>query len=155
VQEQAVDRPLSGLVVMDLVASPLAGIARILRELGAEVIRLEVGGRGACPVDDPRAELAWWTVNRGKRIETVAADDLAARLTGADLVIEDISAADASIDWSAIRAANPALVHMTATGFGLGNAFSHWQWTDGVLHALSNRTLALGHQGPRAAAPAG
>jgi crotonobetainyl-CoA:carnitine CoA-transferase CaiB-like acyl-CoA transferase len=137
-QPEAIDRPLSGLVVVDLVASPLAGIARTLRELGAEVIRLEVDGRGACPQDQPRAELAYWTANLGKRIEAIEEADLPARLAHADLIIEDISAESDSIDWAAIRAANSALVHVTATGFGLGNAFSHWQWTDGVLHALTS-----------------
>ncbi len=154
-QQQAVDRPLSGFVVIDCVASPLAGIARILRELGADVVRLEVAGRGACPAGDPRAELAYWAANLGKRIEAVPADSatLAARLATADLIIEDLSADPAApvhVDWSAVRAANPALVHMTASGFGLGNAFSHWQWTDGVLHAL---TTELSRSGIRGRAP--
>ncbi len=149
-QPEAIDRPLSGLVVVDLVASPLAGIARTLRELGAEVIRLELGGRGGCPQDQPRAELAYWTANLGKRIEAIEEADLPARLAHADLIIEDLSAESDSIDWAAIRAANPALVHMTATGFGLGNAFSHWQWTDGVLHAL---TSELSRSGIRGRAP--
>ena len=149
-QDHAADRPLSGLLVIDLVASPLAGIARHLRELGAEVIRLEVAGRGACPASDPRAELAYWTANLGKRIESVDEADLAARLSGADLIIEDLSTTDSSVDWQALRAANPALVHMTATGFGLGNAFSHWQWTDGVLHAL---TTELSRSGIKGSAP--
>lgn len=154
-QQEAIDRPLSGLVVIDLVASPLAGIARILRELGAEVIRLEVNGRGTCPTSDPRAELAWWTANLGKRIETVEAADLAARLAGADLVIEDISPEPGGIDWAAIRAANPALVHMTATGFGLGNAYSGWQWTDGVLHALTTELSRSGIKGRAPLLPPG
>ncbi len=152
-QEQAVDRPLSGLVVIDLVASPLAGIARSLRELGAEVIRLEVDGRGACPASDPRAEIAYWTANLGKQIESIAAADLPARLADADLVIEDLPAG--SIDWAALRAANPALVQMTATGFGSGNAFSHWQWTDGVLHALTTELSRSGIKGHAPLLPPG
>lgn len=154
-QQEAASRPLSGLVVIDLVASPLAGIARICRELGAEVIRLEVDGRGACPGDDPRGELTYWTANLGKRIEAVTAKNLAASLAGADLVIEDLSAADSSVDWQALRSANPALVHMTATGFGLGNAFSHWQWTDGVLHALTTELSRSGIKGRAPLLPPG
>jgi crotonobetainyl-CoA:carnitine CoA-transferase CaiB-like acyl-CoA transferase len=154
-QPEAIDRPLSGTVVVDLVASPLAGIARTLRELGAEVIRLEVGGRGARPQDEPRAELAYWTANLGKRIETIGETDLPARLAHADLIIEDLSAESDSIDWAAIRAANPALVHMTATGFGLGNAFSHWQWTDGVLHALTSELSRSGIKGRAPLLPPG
>lgn len=154
-QQEAIDRPLSGLIVIDLVASPLAGIARILRELGAEVVRLEVAGRGACPKDDARAELAYWTANLGKRIEAIEAADLPACLAGADLVIEDLSAKNAGVDWAAIRAANPALVHMTATGFGLRNAFSHWQWTDGVLHALTSELSRSGIKGRAPLLPPG
>jgi len=153
VQQEAIDRPLSGLVVIDLVAGPLAGIARILRELGAEVVRLEVAGRGACPAHDPRAELAWWTANLGKLVETVDAADLAARLARADLVIEDLPAG--CIDWQALRAANPSLVHMTATGFGGGNPLSHWQWTDGVLHALTTELSRSGIKGRAPLLPPG
>lgn len=147
------DRPLSGFLVIDLVASPLAGIARTLRELGAEVIRLEVDGRGACPVGDPRAELAYWTANLGKQIESVTAVDLSTRLADADLVIEDLP--EGSVDWAALRDANPALVHMSATGFGRGNAFSHWQWTDGVLHALTTELSRSGIKGHAPLLPPG
>ncbi len=157
-QQEAIDRPLSGLVVIDLVASPLAGIARILRELGAEVIRLEVSGRGTCPQDNPRAELAYWTANAGKRIEAVDERALTEWLASADLVIEDLSAdpaAPVSLDWAAIRAANPALVHMTATGFGLGNAHTHWQWSDGVLHALTTELSRSGIKGRAPLLPPG
>lgn len=154
-QQEAIDRPLSGLVVIDIVASPLAGIARILRELGAEVTRLEVDGRGARPAHDARAELAWWTANLGKRIESVDMATLAARLADADLIIEDISPETDRIDWAAIRAANPALVHMTATGFGLGNAYSGWQWTDGVLHALTTELSRSGIKGRAPLLPPG
>lgn len=154
-QQEAASRPLSGFVVIDLVASPLAGIARICRELGAEVIRLEVDGRGACPAGDPRGELAYWTANLGKRIEPVDAAALPARLADADLIIEDISAEGCSVDWLDLRAAHPALVHMTATGFGLGNAFSHWQWTDGVLHALTTELSRSGIKGRAPLLPPG
>ncbi len=154
-QQEAIDRPLSGLLVIDLVASPLAGIARILRELGADVIRLEVDGRGACPAGDPRAELAYWTANLGKRIESIPAADLMARLAQADLILEDLSAETTSIDWAALRAAHPALVHMTATGFGLGHAWSHWQWTDGVLHALTTELSRSGIKGQAPLLPPG
>lgn len=152
-QQEAVDRPLSGLRVIDLVASPLSGIGRILRELGAEVIRLEVDGRGACPAGDARAELAYWTANLGKRIETITQASLSTRVADADLIIEDLP--EGSIDWATLRAANPALVHMTATGFGLGNAWSHWQWTDGVLHALTTELSRSGIKGRAPLLPPG
>ncbi len=152
-ESDAVQRPLAGITVVDLVAGPLAGIARGLRELGADVVRLEIGGRGAPPAKpgQAREQLAYWTANLGKRIETVAAGSaqLADWLARADLIIEDLSAEPEpdparSIDWAALAAANPARVHMSVSGFGLGNSHSGWQWTDPVLHALSTELSRSG-----------
>ena len=148
---RAIGRPLAGITVIDLVAGPLAGIARGLRELGAEVIRLEIDGRGGMPEapGQEREHLAYWAANLGKRIEAVAAGSalLGEWLARADMIIEDISAdpaATLSIDWHALTAANPALIHMTVSGFGLGNSLSAWQWTDPVLHALSTELSRSG-----------
>ena len=154
-EPNAAERPLAGITVIDLVASPLAGIARGLRELGAEVVRLEVAGRGALPAEGAREQLAYWTANLGKRIETLPAGSpaLTEWLARADLIIEDVSAQPdppVAIDWDALARANPALVHMTASGFGLGNSFSGWQWTDAVLHAL---TTGLSRSGIKGRAP--
>lgn len=159
-EPDAAERPLAGITVIDLVASPLAGIARGLRELGAEVIRLEIDGRGARPAGDARAELGYWTANLGKRIEAVPADSptLTEWLARADLIIEDLSAEPhtaINIDWEALARTNPALVHMTASGFGLGNSFSGWQWTDAVLHALTTELSRSGIKGRAPLLPPG
>ncbi len=159
-EPSATERPLAGITVVDLVAGPLAGIARALRELGAEVIRLEIAGRGALPAEDPREQLAYWTANLGKRIEALPADSpkQAEWLARADLVLEDLTVdADAAftIDWDALARANPALVRMTASGFGLGNSLSGWQWTDAVLHALSSELARSGIRGREPLLPPG
>lgn len=164
-EASAVERPLAGITVIDLVSSPLAGIARGLRELGADVIRLEIAGRGALPAEDAREKLAYWTANLGKRIEMLPADspELADWLTRADLILEDMTVdADAPfsidwpiIDWDALSRANPAMVRMTASGFGLGNSFSGWQWTDAVLHALSSELSRSGIRGREPLLPPG
>lgn len=158
----SVDRPLSGLRVVDLVASPLAGLTRTLAELGAYVVRVEVEGRGAnsAPSTGSRKHLAAIAANLGKRTEQCAAtpDALAAHLNQADLVVEDLSfdpELGRLIDIPALRAANPALVVMTVSGFGRGNSFADWEWTDAVLHALSAELSRSGIRGREPLLPPG
>lgn len=152
--DHATGRPLAGIKVIDIVASPLAGITRYLLELGADVVRIDIGDRfgndettAVC-----RETLADMAANLGKRVERCAANpqDLAPLLAGADLIVEDISmdAAFAGLfDAQALRAANPALVIMTASGFGCGNSFSQWHWSDASLHALSAELSRSGIRG--------
>ena len=156
----ATERPLAGIKVIDLVAGPLAGIARAFRELGADVVRLEIDGRGTQPAEGTREHLAYWNANLGKRIEALPAGSpaIAEWLTRADLIIEDLSAEpDAAIiiDWEALARTNPAQLHMTASGFGLGNRFSGWQWTDPVLHALTTELSRSGIKGRAPLLPPG
>jgi len=159
---QHIDRPLTGITVVDLVAGPLAGIARALRELGAEVIRLEVDGRGAATMlpGYERERLAWTTANLGKRIVNVSAHsaELDEWLHRADLIIEDVSVDPVvpwSIDWTGLAQARPSLVHMTVSGFGTGNSFSSWQWSDPVMHALSSELSRSGIRGREPLLPPG
>jgi crotonobetainyl-CoA:carnitine CoA-transferase CaiB-like acyl-CoA transferase len=157
-----VDRPLAGITVVDLVAGPLAGIARGLLELGASVIRVEVGGRGGQTVlpGYERERLAWTTANLGKRVVKLSTHsaELDEYLGRADLIIEDLTADPAAalpIDWAGLAQARPWLVHMTVSGFGTGNSFSTWQWTDPVLHALSTELSRSGIRGREPLLPPG
>lgn len=146
-----VDSPLAGITVIDLVAGPLAGITRGLLELGARVIRVEIDGRGA-PVTAPgyeRERLAYITANIGKEIVALsAADKELGRLLGlADMIVEDLTGERSdgfAIDWAGLSRDYPALVRMTVSGFGTGNSFSDWQWSDPVLHALSTELSRSG-----------
>ncbi len=47
------DRPLSGLRVLDLVPGPMAVATRLLAELGADVVRLSPDGCGSACKRDP------------------------------------------------------------------------------------------------------
>jgi crotonobetainyl-CoA:carnitine CoA-transferase CaiB-like acyl-CoA transferase len=160
--EHDVGRPLAGITVIDLVAGPLAGIARGLLELGAAVTRVEVDGRGE-PMSSPgyeRERLAWTTANLGKQVVKVSAPgpELDEWLGRADLIIEDLTAdaaASLAIDWAALARAKPSLVHMTVSGFGTGNSFSTWQWTDPILHALSTELSRSGIRGREPLLPPG
>ncbi|NJO34277.1 MAG: hypothetical protein HC869_15230, partial [Rhodospirillales bacterium] len=149
-------------MVIDLVASPLAGITRGLLELGAEVIRIEIDGRGAVieATGHEREHLAYITANLGKRIVQVASHspELSEMLGRADLIVEDMTSdpnASAVIDWQALALAKPSLVHMTVSGFGMANSFSNWQWSDPVFHALSSELARSGIRGREPLLPPG
>ncbi|MEU1619409.1 CoA transferase [Streptomyces sp. NPDC005722] len=126
--------PLSGLLVADfsrILAGPYATM--LLADLGADVVKVE-GPRG----DDTRS----WTppvrgevstyylgINRGKRsvaldlhdeADLAAARELARR---ADVVIENFRPGGLvkyRLDYASVRAANPAVVYASISGFGTG-----------------------------------
>lgn len=131
----AIDRPLSGLRVIDLIDGPLAPLTRYLAELGAQVDRY-VAATGT--TSDVLA-------NAGKRLCSGPPDDAA--LAAAHIIVSPPSA---GLDYDALAAANPALVLMHVSDFGTGNSFSDWRASDAVLHALSG---SLSRSGLRGRAP--
>lgn len=129
----AFDPPLASIRVVDAVRGPLAPITRHLAELGATVDRIVE----ASPGEDAFDMLA---ANSGKRLH--ASSEAADLLAAADLVVENVG-----LDTAELRAARPALVTMTVSDFGTGNAFSDWQASDAVLHALSGELSRSGIRG--------
>ncbi|WP_066623746.1 CaiB/BaiF CoA-transferase family protein [Brevundimonas vesicularis] len=136
------DRPLRGVRVVDLVRGHLAPITRYLADLGARVDRIEA----EAPAPDDLSDLA---ANSGKRRVVAALDDpeVRALIAQADVVVAD---AGQTLNLTDLRKANPSLVTMTVSDFGVGNSFSDWQATDLVLHALSG---GLSRSGIRGRAP--
>ena len=122
---------LQGIRVLDLsrvIAGPYC--AAMLGDLGADVIKLERPGRGddlRALRGDGRMSASFAAVNRNKRGIAVdlqkpegarLAFDLARR---ADVVIENFLpgvAEKLGVGYSAVRAANPAVVYASVTGFG-------------------------------------
>ncbi len=131
--------PLSHLRVLDLgriMAAPWA--TQILADLGAEVIKIEKPGAG----DDTRGwgppflkdaegknlDAGYFlAVNRGKRSVTLdiarpEGQAIARRLAGqCDIVVENFKAgalARYGLDAASLRAAKPALIYCSVTGFG-------------------------------------
>lgn len=137
---EAVDRPLAGVRVVDAVRGPLSAATRYLAELGARVDRI---------VRAPEDALTAQVAHAGKHD---AADDAdaAALLAAADIVVEDIG-----LDVAALRRAAPALVVVTVSAFGYGNALSGWQASDAVLHALSGELSRSGIRGRAPLLPPG
>ena len=139
------DLPLAGVRVVDMAAGPLAATARLLGELGAEVIRVEP------PHGDPdRAAgpmlagtgLSWVAHNLGKRATAIDPADpaLDALLAQADILVETTrpgSDAHVALDPAGRAARHPRLVVLSISDFGQSGPWATWQATDAVLHALS------------------
>lgn len=134
-----VDRPLSGLHVVDLVEGPLAPITRYLAELGARVDRFAAKKSEA------------FMANAGKHLHIgQPTQDV---LGNADIIV--LNAGRADIDIDALRPDKPALVVMRVSDFGNGNDLSRWQATDAVLHALSGELARSGIKGRAPLLPPG
>lgn len=136
-----VDRPLTGIRVVDLVSGPLAAITRYLAELGASVTRLD-DGQAEDVVDDLVA-------NIGKRRADRLSDDL---LECADVVVSDAGRAP---DLDRLRARRPALVTMAVSDFGTNTSLAGWKASDLVLHALSGELSRSGIRGRAPLPPPG
>ncbi|AQW55948.1 CaiB/BaiF CoA transferase family protein [Streptomyces violaceusniger] len=144
--------PLDGITVLDfsrVLAAPMA--TQVLAELGATVIKVERPGRG----DEtrgfeprlPHGESAYFfAFNRGKRSITLdlkdpRGQDLARRLaTGADVVVENFlpgAMERLGLGYDRLAADNPALVYVSATGFGQSGPDRARKGYDTVFQALS------------------
>lgn len=148
--------PLDGLRVLDLsraISGPYVG--RMLADLGAEVVKVEVPGTDITQVFGPvRSGHTGLYVhqNAGKRNISI---DLSAP-TGAALLIELAAHADIVIEnfrpgtvdrlgvgWEALSAANPRLIMLSVSGFGQWGPEAGRQAYAPVLHA---ETGLLGRQ---------
>ena len=127
--------PLAGVRVVDLVEGPLAPITRYLAELGARVDRFVA-------VREDAADLV---ANVGKILHAEPVSDAA--LDAAHIIVAPPGAVP---DHAARAAANPALVLVEVSPFGIGNSLSGWKASDAVLHALSG---SLSRSGIRGRAP--
>jgi crotonobetainyl-CoA:carnitine CoA-transferase CaiB-like acyl-CoA transferase len=141
------DRPLHGIRILDMShvwAGPLA--ARLLADLGADVIKVDAPARRAGPLApaDPGADAAPglrpWNrqplnnkLNRNRRslgVDLKAPDgrDIFLRLAErADLVIENFSARvlpSLGLGQEVLAQRNPRLVHVAMPGFGLSGPYA-------------------------------
>ncbi len=136
-----VDRPLTGIQVVDLVRGPLAVITRYLAELGASVTRRD-DGQAEDALDDLVA-------NVGKRRVDALSDSL---LENADVIVFD---AGEALDLDSLRARRLALVTMAVSDFGSDTSLSGWKGSDLVLHALSGELSRSGIAGRAPLPPPG
>ncbi|WP_199431989.1 CaiB/BaiF CoA transferase family protein [Qaidamihabitans albus] len=134
IERAAVDGPLAGLLVADfsrVLAGPYATM--LLADLGAEVVKVESPEgdetRSWTPPARDGVSTYYLGINRGKRsialdlrdeADAAAGRELARR---ADVVIENFrpgGLAKYGLDFESVRAANPAVVYASISGFGSG-----------------------------------
>jgi benzylsuccinate CoA-transferase BbsE subunit len=144
---------LAGLRVLDLTNYCGQFCARLLADMGADVIKVEPPGgdnaRRVGPfVDDlPHRDrsLFFWFYNLNKRsltldLEKPRGQDLLLSLArGADLVIESFtpgSIAKLGLGWEELHAANPALILLSIAPFGQSGPYRDFAADDTVLAAL-------------------
>lgn len=139
--------PLTGVTVVDLTqiaAGPFATM--ILGDLGAEVIKLEVVGRGdRSRSTGPRPEF-FDTLNRNKRSVAVDLKSEGGRSVARELVREaDVFIENAKpgriekfgLAYEDVAELNPGIVYCSVTGFGSGSPYEHVPAFDMLIQAMS------------------
>jgi crotonobetainyl-CoA:carnitine CoA-transferase CaiB-like acyl-CoA transferase len=144
--------PLAGYRVVDFADEKGQLCARVLGELGADVIKVEpregdpARSKGPYYKNDENPELSlwWWTLNAGKRAVTCelrleAGRELARKLVAeADVVIETWAPGKApdGFDYASLEKLNPGLIHVSITNFGQTGPYKDWAATDIVGSAM-------------------
>jgi CoA:oxalate CoA-transferase len=156
-------QPLQGVRVLDL-SRVLAGpfCTMNLADLGAEVIKVEVPGRG----DDSRGYPPlipgstdsgyYYSINRGKRSITLdlrkpeGAEILIAMAAHADVIVENFSPGTMdrfNTGYERLRAANPRIILCSISGFGQTGPMASAPAYDIVAQALGGTMSITGQPG--------
>lgn len=151
--------PLAGVRIVDVTDGTLAGVARMLADLGAEVLHVEPRqsgvDSGAARVIDA-ADLAYVAANAGKtkvELDLCDATDreaLEALAASADIVIENTrpgTPESAAMDAAGLAARHPRLVVVSISDFGQSTSYATWQATTPVLLSLSGVIARSGIDG--------
>ncbi|WP_230202986.1 CaiB/BaiF CoA transferase family protein [Parafrankia discariae] len=161
-----VELPLTGVRVVDLCRGGAALAARVLGDLGADVVRIEPPGTpGRAPGTDVRHE----THNFNKRALALGLESAAGRerllglLATSDIVIEGLDGplpGRLGLGEGEFRRRFPALVVVSVTEFGRSGPYRDWAGTDAVHAALAGFLSRSGLPGrppllPPAALPTG
>jgi crotonobetainyl-CoA:carnitine CoA-transferase CaiB-like acyl-CoA transferase len=140
--------PLNGVRVIEMADGAGEVCARLLADLGADVVKVEPPGgaasRSAPPLHDGTS-LAFAVRNAGKHSVVIDTDTpaggerLATLLDGADIWIETTrpgALSEPGLEPGAVRARNPSLVVLSITDFGHTGPYRTWVATDPVLLAM-------------------
>ncbi|MXX31514.1 MAG: hypothetical protein F4Z51_04650 [Chloroflexi bacterium] len=156
---------LDGVRILDLTSEMGWYCGKLLADLGADVIKVEpVGGdpsRGRAPywngTPGRETSLRFWYFNANKRSVTADLGQYDGRwlfgelVKTADIVIESWTAAERAelaghgVDPEAYMDAQPALVWVSITGFGLDGPRAGWQVTDLIAQAASGIATLAGY----------
>jgi crotonobetainyl-CoA:carnitine CoA-transferase CaiB-like acyl-CoA transferase len=165
--------PLSGYRVLDLADEKGQLCARLLGELGADIIKVEP--REGHPTRNngpffrgeagPDTSIYWWAMNAGKRSITCelrleAGRELFRELVKhADILIETAKPgemAELGLDYASLEQVNPGLVMVSITNFGQTGPYRDMEATDIVGSAMGGHMFLNGdmERGPvRTTAP--
>ncbi len=153
--------PLTGIKVLEVgnfIAGPFCGMQ--LADLGADVIRVERPGVGDmvrhnAPFIDGESS-PFIRLNRNKRsialdLKVAAGKDIFCRLAaGTDVVIENLrpgTMAGLGLDYDSLRATNPGLVYVAASGWGQDGPYAHLAGLDIMAQAMSGLMSITGEEG--------
>lgn len=124
---------LAGHRVLDLGGHSTAACGRFLATLGADVVLVEPPGGHAA-----RQDAAYLAYAVGKRSATVAPDDLARLLAAADIVLAAAEPPSSP--------ANPGLIRVAITPFGLTGPRAGWLGGELVASALGGPLAVTGYE---------
>nr|WP_144418451.1 CoA transferase [Mycobacterium sp. EPa45] len=156
------DSPLSGVRVLDLTVGPAAQTARILADLGADVLMVEPPGGSPSRRESPSIgtqSLPFTLRNANKRSVVLDGDVRGDRsrffdqVASADIVMDSgIPGQAALFGTSCAELADryPHVVTMIITDFGTAGPLAGWTASDPVLYAMSS---VLSRSGPPGGAP--
>lgn len=166
------DAPFAGLRVVDLAGLPGAYATRLFAALGAEVIKIEPPSghpmRRLAPFAEgaaqPESSLWWIYLAMGSKSVTVDVDDAGQRagltelLSGADLVLDDHGPdvlRELGLGYETVSAANPGVVWVSITPFGLSGPKRGWASSNLVAWAASGVLYTVGFDDQPPVVPGG
>jgi len=155
--------PLAGYRVIDFADEKGQLCARLLAELGADVIKVEP--REGDPTrhngpffrgeQGPDTSLYWWVMNAGKRSVTcelrlAPGRELAAKLVDrADIVIETFPPGESArygLDYPTLSTRNPGIIVVSITNFGQTGPYRDYLATDIVGSAMGGQMFLNGDE---------
>lgn len=154
------DPPLKGLRVIDLtrvLAGPYCSMT--LSDLGAEIIKVEMPGRG----DDTRefppfingVSSYFMSVNRGKKSITLdlkseeGKDVLYKLISRSDIFLENFRPGVTTrlgVDYDTLRAINPRLIYCSISSFGQTGPYAMWPGYDLIIQGMGGLMGITGEQ---------
>jgi CoA:oxalate CoA-transferase len=153
--------PLEGVRVLDfghILAGPFC--ARLLVDLGADVIKVETasrqGSRRGAQLMTNGAPIVLSDINRNRRsidldLKSDVGRDIARRLAArADVLVENFSSGvmdRLGLGYDVLAANNPGLVYASMSAFGHTGPHKDWTGMNVTLQACSGMMLATGEEG--------
>jgi len=143
---------LSPYRIIDLTTERAWLAGQILRDLGAQVLKVEAPGGDpgrrlppfAGDIVDPERSLRWWSYNRGKRsvvidLETAEGRErLLALASEADALLESFDPGELErlgLSVAELQRVNPRLIVTRMTAYGQTGPYANWAASDLVLSA--------------------